>query len=232
MVTHDNRVLDIADRIIHLEDGRLAGFTDSVLANTQHMMGLVAMTHQKQDLRQVGDGLDEQGFRDLLEQLDDEAQRVIGATALANDAAFHSLLEQGLEAATRKLGQLFDAERASLFLLEPGRGTLLLRVSDDVDEEVRIPIGTGIAGAVAVGETRLPQACLDARDGIGERQGSVVSRSGWHGDSGAARADCTPSRLPPNPAKTLPHGVLWRSSSGFQGTRSSAGGTTCALGSG
>lgn len=150
MVTHDNRVLDIADRIIHLEDGRLAGFTDSVLANTQHMMSLVAMTHQKQDLRRVVDGLDETAFRDLLKQLDDEAQRVIQATALANDAVFRSLLEQGLQAATRKLAQLFDAERASLFLVEPERGTLLLRVSDDVDEEVRIPIGTGIAGAVAV----------------------------------------------------------------------------------
>jgi len=165
MVTHDNRVLDIADRIIHLEDGRLAGFTDSVLANTQHMMSLVAMTHQKQDLRKVVDGLDEKGFRDLLKQLDDEAHRVIQATALANDAVFHSLLEQGLQAATRKLTQLFDAERASLFLVEPERGTLLLRVSDNVEGEIRIPIGTGIAGAVAAtGEpVRVDDAYADAR---------------------------------------------------------------------
>lgn len=165
MVTHDNRVLDIADRIIHLEDGRLAGFTDSVLANTQHMMSLVAMTHQKQDLRKVVDQLDEQGFRALLKQLDDEAQRVIEATSLANDAVFHSLLEQGLQAATRKLAQLFDADRASLFLVEPDRGTLLLRISDEVDGEVRIPIGTGIAGAVAAtgGPIRVDDAYDDPR---------------------------------------------------------------------
>jgi putative ABC transport system ATP-binding protein len=25
LVTHDNRILDIADRIVHMEDGRLAG---------------------------------------------------------------------------------------------------------------------------------------------------------------------------------------------------------------
>jgi putative ABC transport system ATP-binding protein len=25
LVTHDNRILDIADRIVHMEDGRLCG---------------------------------------------------------------------------------------------------------------------------------------------------------------------------------------------------------------
>jgi len=38
LVTHDNRVLDVADRILHLEDGRLSTFTDAVIANNRHMM--------------------------------------------------------------------------------------------------------------------------------------------------------------------------------------------------
>jgi len=52
---------------------------------------------------------------------------------------------------TRKLGQLLDAERASLFLVERETQTLLLRVAEDLpqDVEVRIPMGSGIAGAVA-----------------------------------------------------------------------------------
>lgn len=150
MVTHDNRILDVADRIIHLEDGRLSGFTDSVLANNRHMMGLLADSHRKEDLPALVDGLDEEAFRELLQQLDQESQRVLEATTLANDRVFHSLLEQGLFAATRKLAQLFDAERASLFLVEPKRDTLLLRVSDNLPETpIRIPIGSGIAGAVA-----------------------------------------------------------------------------------
>ena len=44
LVTHDNRILDIADRIIHLEDGRLTSFSDAVTSNTRHMMGLLAST--------------------------------------------------------------------------------------------------------------------------------------------------------------------------------------------
>jgi len=135
LVTHDNRILDVADRIVHLEDGRLSTFTDAVIANNQLMMRT----------------LDEKGFRNLLEQLSDESQRFLEATALANDEAFQSMLEQGLFAFTRKLGQLLNAERASLFLVEDATRTLLLRVAEDVPEgvPVRIPIGTGIAGAVA-----------------------------------------------------------------------------------
>jgi len=151
LVTHDNRILDIADRILHLEDGRLSTFTEAVIANNQLMMGALAESLHKHTLDNVVDDLDEAGFRDLLQQLTAESQRFMEATALANDAAFQSMLEQGLFAFTRKLGQLLNAERASLFLVEAATGTLLLRVAEDVPRGIgmRIPIGTGIAGAVA-----------------------------------------------------------------------------------
>jgi putative ABC transport system ATP-binding protein len=151
LVTHDNRILDIADRIIHLEDGRLSTFTDHVIATNQRMMNVLAQSRQKQPLDAMVDKLDEKGFRELLQEITDESQRFLEATALANDAAFRSMLEQGLFAFTRKLGLMLNAERASLFLVEPERNTLWLRVAQDLPEQgkVRIPIGSGIAGAVA-----------------------------------------------------------------------------------
>ncbi len=151
LVTHDNRILDIADRIMHLEDGRLSTFTDAVIANNQLMMHALAESRQKQPLDQVVDELDEHGFRELLRQITDESQRFMQATAVANDQAFQSMLEQGLFAFTRKLGDLLHAERASLFLVDGVTHTLLLRVAQDLPEgaAVRIPIGSGIAGAVA-----------------------------------------------------------------------------------
>jgi len=167
MVTHDNRILDIADRIIHLEDGRLSTFTDAVIKNNQHMMQMLAQSRSKQPLDQMVDKLDEKGFKNLLQELTDESQRFLETTALASDTAFRSMLEQGLFAFTRKLGQLLNAERASLFLVERGRNTLLLRVAQDLPAgiEVRIPIGTGIAGAAAQsGETiRVVDAYADPR---------------------------------------------------------------------
>ena len=118
LVTHDNRILDIADRIVHLEDGRLSTFTDSVLANNQQMMQLLADNRQKQDIGAEVEALDEAGFRDRLQDITDEAVRFLDATALANDTVFQAMLEQSLFAITRKLAQLLDAERSSLFLVD------------------------------------------------------------------------------------------------------------------
>ena len=149
LVTHDNRILDIADRIVHLEDGRLSTFTDAVIANNQQMMQTLADNRNKQPLDEMVAALDEQGFKELLQEITTDSQRFQEATALANDVAFKSMLSQGLFAFTRKLGQLLDADRASLFIVE--QNSLVLRVAQDIETigEVRIPLGSGIAGAVA-----------------------------------------------------------------------------------
>lgn len=149
LVTHDNRILDIADRIVHLEDGRLSTFTDSVIANNQHMMKMLAENRLKQPIEELVENLDEDGFTGLLKEITEESQRFLEATALASDIAFKGMLSRGLSAFTHKLSQLLNAERSSLFLLE--NGTLLLKVARDlqVDDEIRVPIGSGIVGAVA-----------------------------------------------------------------------------------
>jgi putative ABC transport system ATP-binding protein len=41
LVTHDNRILDVADRIIHLEDGRIQTLTEAVAANTSRMLNML-----------------------------------------------------------------------------------------------------------------------------------------------------------------------------------------------
>ncbi|CAN5180297.1 hypothetical protein BH11PSE14_BH11PSE14_04730 [soil metagenome] len=167
LVTHDNRILDIADRIVHLEDGRLSSFSDSVLANTSHMMQMLADNRQKQDIGAEVDAMDEAAFRERLQDITDEAVRFLDATTLANDSVFHAMLEQSLFAITRKLAQLLDAERASLFLVDRQSQTLLLRVTEGLAgrQEIRIPIGSGIAGAVAASgkSERIADAYADPR---------------------------------------------------------------------
>ena len=75
------------------------------------------------------------------------------------------MLQQGLFAFTRKLAQVLDADRASLFLVEGG--LLRLAVAENLDElgDVRFPVGTGIAGTVAeTGDTiRIEDAYGDPR---------------------------------------------------------------------
>jgi len=158
LVTHDNRILDIADRILHLEDGRLISFGEAVLANTRHLMGLLAESNRKGELtRHVVDMPTDQ-FLLLLQEVTHEAQEFLRVSELASDDAFKSMLEQALEAFTRKIGEILRADRASLFLLDQAREELELF-------EIRIPRHAGIAGAVAAsGESlNIPDAYADPR---------------------------------------------------------------------
>lgn len=165
LVTHDNRILDIADRIVHLEDGKLSTFTDAVIADNRRMMQTLADNRSKQPMHEIVDQLDEAGFKEMLGEITDDSQRFMEATALANDVAFKSMLRQGLFAFTRKLGHMLNADKASLFIVEDD--SLVLRVAENIDEigEVRIPLGSGIAGAAAQsGETiRIDDAYADPR---------------------------------------------------------------------
>ncbi len=167
LVTHDNRILDVADRILHLEDGRLSTFTDAVIANTRQMMHMLAQSNDKQDLEKLVADMDEAAFRRTLEQLTQQAQQFIEATAMAGDEAYQSMLEQSLRVFTRRVGQLLDAERASLFLVDRDRQQLVLRVSEDAPDgdPVRIPLASGIAGAAAASgkAVRVADAYADPR---------------------------------------------------------------------
>ncbi|KZX56539.1 hypothetical protein A3709_05425 [Halioglobus sp. HI00S01] len=41
LVTHDNRILDVADRILHLEDGEIKSVSEAMSANTSQMLRLL-----------------------------------------------------------------------------------------------------------------------------------------------------------------------------------------------
>src|SRR5262249_2020163 len=67
LVTHDNRVLDIADRIVHLEEGRLSGYADAVLASTQQLLGTLAKSGRRDELLAKVSDMTAPRFKDFLE---------------------------------------------------------------------------------------------------------------------------------------------------------------------
>ncbi len=152
LVTHDNRILDIADRIIHLEDGRLQSFSEAVIENTRHMMSTLADYNRKGEMaRRVAD-MEADEFIRVLEEVTGEASQFLQVSRMASSEAFESMLDQALDAFTRKIGALMDADRASLWLLDERSGELWTKVAQDAGGEpfeIRIPKGSGIAGAVA-----------------------------------------------------------------------------------
>jgi adenylate cyclase len=131
------------------------------------MMHLLAKNNDRRNLEQYVDGMDEKTFRSTLQELTAQSQRFLEATALASDEAYQSMLEQSLRIFTRRVGELLNAERASLLLVDRDRQQLILRVSEDVADgkTVRIALTSGIAGAAAMSgkAVRVADAYSDAR---------------------------------------------------------------------
>jgi len=151
LVTHDNRILDVADRIIHLEDGRLSSFTAAVANNTQHMMDMLAQHNRKGELARVVRGLSVADFARTVEEATVECEQFLRVVEMSNTEAFESMLEQILESFTLKIGEILDADRVSLFLVDEAHHELFSKVAqhDGGALDIRVPLGVGIAGRVA-----------------------------------------------------------------------------------
>ena len=152
MVTHDNRILDIADRILTLEDGYLSSLTAGLAANTGHMLTAFAKLHRKGDLVRHLEGLSGKQFLATLEQITAEFEQFLHTIDLGNREAVRALFDQVLEAVTLKIRELLGAERATIFIVDYQRGRLRSKIAltDENDPLViDIPITGGIAGRVA-----------------------------------------------------------------------------------
>ncbi|MGH7804271.1 MAG: ATP-binding cassette domain-containing protein, partial [Candidatus Binatia bacterium] len=152
MVTHDNRVLDIADRIVHLEDGRLVSFANAVLGGARQMLGLLAQNNRKGELVRHLRELPADRFVELANSVTADFRQFLDLLRLSENEAFESMLEQMLEAFTIRFGEMLDADRATLFLVDRERGVLWSKFAKGPTErplDIRIPIGAGIAGEVA-----------------------------------------------------------------------------------
>jgi len=157
LVTHDNRILDIADRILTMEDGRLCSYTSGLLANTGHLLTAFAHLQGRGELqRQVNDLSDEQ-FMALLEKASSEFSLVLQTFDWANKKATEALLDEILKALALKISGLIGADRATVYLIDETSGQLRSKFAQrDAAEplEITVDLQSGIAGRAArTGET-------------------------------------------------------------------------------
>ncbi len=148
LVTHDNRILDIADRVVHMEDGRLKSFTAAVTTDTQRMLEALAHNTRKGDLAQRVQDMPLAAFSALLEQVTSESEQLLSVLSMSQSNAFESMLDQVLDAFTLKIGRLMSAEKATLFVVDAASSELWSK-SGSEHVEIRIPLAAGIAGFVA-----------------------------------------------------------------------------------
>lgn len=152
MVTHDNRILDIADRILTLEDGHITTFAAGLAANTGHLLTAFAQLQRKGDLVKHVNELSDKQFHEIVQQMTMEFEQFLATLELGNRDAIEALIDQILDAVTSKVKQIISADRASIFVVDAARGTLHSRIAQGADGsriQIEFPLGKGIAGRVA-----------------------------------------------------------------------------------
>jgi putative ABC transport system ATP-binding protein len=148
LVTHDNRILDIADRIVHLEDGHLQSFAAAVSTEAQRMLDALIHTTRENDIAARVQGLADEAFATFLAQVTQEFEQLLRVMELSGSDAFESMLEQVLEAFTLRIGRMLRADRATLFVVDREHGFLWSKVADKAGL-IKLALGQGIAGRVA-----------------------------------------------------------------------------------
>ncbi len=158
LVTHDNRILDIADRILTLEDGRIVSFTSGIAANTGRLLSAFAQLHRKGELLQYVDKLSDKQFIEIVEQVTLESEQLLRTLDLGNGEVVKALLDELLEGFASKIRTLLNADRATLYLVDFERGMLHSKIAQTeggAPLEIHIPISSGIAGRVALSGSAL-----------------------------------------------------------------------------
>ena len=151
LVTHDNRILDIADRIISLEDGRLSQAKGELLLNINNLMSAIFQMETSQ-IKMLIDPLSIEQFSTFLKQLNQEFEQMLNTMNLLKDRSVNRKLNFIMQAVSIKISQLLTAEKITFFVVDRERYKLWAQNARGIYGEpinIEIPLNAGIAGHVA-----------------------------------------------------------------------------------
>jgi putative ABC transport system ATP-binding protein len=114
LVTHDNRILDIADRIMTLEDGRMGAFGSVTSPYAGHLLTALSHLPEKDHVRFLLKDVQEGDFVDLLKTLGGEVEQFLNILNLGNHESVCELFGTLLDGLLSKIAELLDASGAGL----------------------------------------------------------------------------------------------------------------------
>lgn len=108
LVTHDTRILDLADRVFRLEDGKLSSSSSVFNAQSVHLLTVFSKIPNRDGLERLWQGMSESDFFDLLQKLATEADQYLNLQDFQDRAAaeefFDKLLKSLLQRVTHSIG--------------------------------------------------------------------------------------------------------------------------------
>lgn len=115
LVTHDNRILDIADRIMRLEDGRLGSFDEALSPYAGHLLTVLAHVWEKDHLRLLMDRPGEGEFVEFLNTMGGEVEQLLNILNLGSRESIRMLLDNLLDIILLKIADTVGVVGAGFF---------------------------------------------------------------------------------------------------------------------
>lgn len=128
----------------------------------------LSLVHQHSSLTHRVRDLPTPQFIELLDQITAEFEHFLRAIDMINNESLEIMLEQILEAFTLKIGQILQAERTTIYMVDQEKQELWSKVAQGDGErslEIRVPMSKGISGYVATNvlPLNIPDAYADTR---------------------------------------------------------------------
>lgn len=190
LVTHDNRILDIADRLMVLEDGRLGSFEAITSAHATHLLTALARMSAGNNLELLLSRMNEREFLDLLKALSAEVEQFLNVLEMGDRESIPVLFENVLRTVFRRITTLLGAEGATLLSTRQG----------------------GFETVITAGNPHAVRP--DLADRAVDR-GEIVNVSGGELGSGVRSVLCVPLRGRQEEFRAVAHLVNKRGAEGF-----------------
>jgi putative ABC transport system ATP-binding protein len=130
LVTHDNRILDIADRLMVLEDGRLESFEAVSSPHASHLLTALSRLPGAQDFQLLLGRMNEREFLELLAMISAECEQFLNVLEMGNRDSTHSLFRNLLENVFARVANLLHAQQAALWAVRNGQFQPAVAIGD------------------------------------------------------------------------------------------------------
>jgi putative ABC transport system ATP-binding protein len=114
LVTHDSRILDLADRCLRLEDGVLSSYTSALTADSAHMLTALSGFRDSEELGWFWGEMDAGQFLDAMRKLRVEATQFLNVMDFGADDSLAEWVDALLHSVLGKVAAILGAEYGSI----------------------------------------------------------------------------------------------------------------------
>ena len=114
LVTHDSRILDLADRCLRLEDGVLSSYASALTSDSASMLTALSGFRESEELDWFWNDMDAGQFLDAMRKLREEASHFLNVMDFGSDDSLADWVDALLHSVLNKVATILGAQHASI----------------------------------------------------------------------------------------------------------------------